>query len=202
MNQSLFPAGIKPKHIQLPKTDVFEPEVYAWTPPQAQARMNKKINKTLWKFMHDQGYGQPESTLTGGFDLKNNQQGILSLTMTIYSYSGGAHGITLEKGLTFDIFSGKSYNLKDLFKEGSNYTEKLNILIQAQIAERNLKDNLLAPYPGISATQPFYVADKTLVIYFDVYELLPYVYGTIYFPISIYSLQDTIKEDGPLGKLM
>lgn len=202
MNTSLLPVGIRPKHIKEQKTDIFEPEVYAWAPPQSVLRMNEKIHSTLRKLMKEQGYGQPETSLTGGFDLKNNQKGILSLTMTIYSYSGGAHGITLERGLTFDIFSGKTYQLRDLFKKGSDYTTKINTLIEKQIAERSLKDDLLVPYPGITSDQPFYVADKTLVIYFDVYALFPYVYGTTYFPISIYSLQDMINENGPLGKLL
>ncbi|WP_227002708.1 RsiV family protein [Salicibibacter kimchii] len=57
-------------------------------------------------------------------------------------------------------------------------------------------------YEGIAATQPFYVADKTLVIFFDLYDLLPYAYGIPYFPISVYSMMDLLNEDGPLGSML
>jgi hypothetical protein len=34
------------------------------------------------------------------------------------------------------------------------------------------------------------------------YEIAAYVYGILYFPISVYEIQDIITEDGPLGKML
>jgi hypothetical protein len=46
------------------------------------------------------------------------------------------------------------------------------------------------------------VADRALVIYFQLYELAAYVFGFIYFPISVYELQDIINDEGPLGPMI
>lgn len=203
MNTSILPAGIQPNHLKQQNADIYVPQVHGWTTQQAAARMNRRIQRVLHQLMHDLNYGQPDTTLTGGFDLKNNQKGILSLTLTIYSYTkGAAHGITLERAANFDISTGYSYKLADLFKPGSNYLQVLNKEIEKQLVARDLKDSLFQPFKGIKEDQQFYIADKTLVIYFDVYEILAYVFGTVYFPISVYALQNVIKEDGPLGKLM
>ncbi|WP_404293868.1 DUF3298 and DUF4163 domain-containing protein [Cytobacillus kochii] len=201
MNTFKLPVGIQPIHIKHDRIDIFKPQVTSYTPPAAQQKMNQAISDSLNKLMKDQGYGQPQTELTGGFDLKNNQKGVLSLTLTVYSYTGGAHGLTFTRGLTFNSLTGKQYTLGDLFKKNSPYKERINTLIKQQLQERGLTTDLLVPYPGITDTQSFYTADLTLVIIFDVYSLLPYVYGTIYFPISLYSLQDMINDEGPLGKI-
>ncbi|WP_368073024.1 RsiV family protein [Virgibacillus salinus] len=49
--------------------------------------------------------------------------------------------------------------------------------------------------------QDFYIADKALVIYFQLYEITPYVFGFPMFPISVYAIKDIINEDGPLGRM-
>jgi hypothetical protein len=57
------------------------------------------------------------------------------------------------------------------------------------------------PFKGISPEQDYYIADKALVLFFQLYELTAYAYGFPYFPISIYDLQTIIDEQGPLGKM-
>lgn len=89
------------------------------------------------------------------------------------------------------------YSLKDLFKPSSPYVERLSAIVAQQIKERDI--GLLSPFTGIAADQSFYIADKTLVLYFQLYELTPYVFGFPFFPISVYELSDIIDEDGPLG---
>ena len=45
------------------------------------------------------------------------------------------------------------------------------------------------------------MADKALVIYFQLYDITPYVFGFPMFPISVYEIQDIIDENGPLGRM-
>ncbi|MNI20915.1 Peptidoglycan-N-acetylmuramic acid deacetylase PdaC [compost metagenome] len=151
--------------------------------------------------LHQQGYPQnPQTDVTANYELKNNQRGILSLTLINYAFSGGAHGLTLQKSLTFNVQTGKSYTLKELFKPGSDYVAKLSAIIQAQIKERDIP--LLVDFKAIRPDQDFYIADKALVIYFQQYELAAYVYGILHFPISVYQIQSIIDEDGPLGRML
>ncbi|MBB6448737.1 hypothetical protein HNR44_000686 [Geomicrobium halophilum] len=202
MNISALPVGIVPWHIQENLVDMYYAEVSGWTNPQAEASMNAAIQQQLRQLLQTQGYGDGVSELTGGFDLKSNQQHVLSLTHSVYSFAGGAHGMTVQRALTFDSRMGRAYTFTELFAPGADFIPRLNAIIQAQLEERGWFENVLGPYEGVTPDQPFYVADKTLVIYFDLYELLPYVYGIPYFPISIYSIVDLINEDGPLGWML
>ncbi|UOK56481.1 RsiV family protein [Bacillus sp. OVS6] len=104
------------------------------------------------------------------------------------------------KGLTYDTQTGRKYKLQDLFKIDSNYKERLSSIISEQLKEREIT-LLDPPFKSIRPDQDFYLADKSLVIYFQLYEIAAYAYGFLYFPISIYDLQDIIDPDGPLPRL-
>ena len=125
---------------------------------------------------------------------------MLSLSLIVYSFSGGAHGITVIKSLSFDVMSGKKYEIGDLFRRNSNYIMRLSDIIKEQIAQRKIP--LLNPFISIVPDQDFYIADKCLVVYFQLYELTAYVYGFTYFPNSVYEIQNIIDENGPLGKML
>jgi len=107
--------------------------------------------------------------------------------------------MTYIKSLTFDLEKGKLCGLKDLFKPGSDYVKRLSLLIDAEIKQRQIF--LLNGFTAIRPDQDFYIADKALVIYFQLYELTAYAYGFPMFPISVYDLADIIDEHGPLGRL-
>ncbi|HNU79629.1 MAG TPA: RsiV family protein, partial [Bacillota bacterium] len=66
-----------------------------------------------------------------------------------------------------------------------------------QITDRNI--DLLDEFKGIRPDQDFYIADKSLVLFFQLYEITPYYMGLQYFPISVYQIQDIIAEEGALG---
>lgn len=107
--------------------------------------------------------------------------------------------MTYIKSLTFDLKKGGLCKLEDLFKPGSDYVKKLSFLIDAQIKQRNIQ--LLSDFTVIRPDQDFYIADKALVVYFQLYEITPYVFGFPMFPISVYDIQDIIDEEGPLGRM-
>lgn len=164
----------------------------------AQHRINLSIKQALDKLMKDQGLGQENLEMVGWFELKNNQRGILSLTLGNYAYPyHAAHGMTVVKGLTYNTGTGDTYSLESLFKPGSDYVKVLSDIVAQQIKDRNIE--LLGEFEGISPEQDFYIADKSLVLFFQLYEITPYYRGLQYFPISVYQLQDIILEDGPLG---
>lgn len=177
------------------------PYVTGGTTPAAIEAMNKAISSANQELLSAQGYPSSDiQEMDGTFEIKTNERGVLSLSLLNYVFTGGAHGNTLQKSLTFDAGTGRSYTLGQLFKPGSNYEARLNTIIQAQIASRQLP--LLGDYPGITPDQDFYIADKALVIYFPLYAIVPYAWGFPYFPISVFEIQDIIDEEGPLGVLM
>ncbi|MNG17010.1 hypothetical protein D3C84_1009670 [compost metagenome] len=77
--------------------------------------------------------------------------------------------------------------------------KRLSDIVAKQIAQRKIET--LEPFKSIRPDQDYYIADRSLVVYFQLYELAAYVFGFAYFPISVYDLQDIINEDGPLGPM-
>lgn len=185
-----------------PNLVVHYPVVVGMINTVAQQRINHRILTLVNKLIIEQGYYQsPNTTIQGWYEIKTNQRGILSLSISNYAYPyQAAHGLTIIKSLTFNINTGKTYELKDLFKPDSNYVEVLSEMIAVQIREREIP--LLEDFKGISPEQDFYIADKCLVIYFQLYEITPYVYGFPYFPISAYEIQGILRENGPLDKMI
>jgi len=186
---------------QTPKITIYYPFVIGLTNPQAEMKINSSIVSTLNKTLVELGFHDSNlQEMIGQFEIKNNQRNILSLTLTVYSFTGGAHGMTIVKSLSFDVLTGRQYELQDLFKPESDYVKDLSTIIQQKI--KDWKIQLLGEFTTIRPDQDFYLADHSLVIYFQLYEITPYVWGFPYFPIPILDIQEIIQPNGPLEKLV
>ncbi|TCJ01955.1 DUF3298 and DUF4163 domain-containing protein [Cytobacillus praedii] len=198
-----FPVSIRTEKISSGKDkNVYYPQVYKMKNVKLEQNINQRIVRQTQQLVNDLVGGDPSSVveIIGSYELKNNQREVLSLTLSNYTYHyHAAHGMTIIKALTFDLKKGRPCELKDLFKSGSDYVKPLSMLIQKQIKQRDIQ--LLNPFTGIKPNQDFYIADKALVIYFQLYEITPYVFGFPMFPISVYELMDIIDENGPLGRM-
>ncbi|SFB21989.1 protein of unknown function [Lentibacillus halodurans] len=167
-----------------------------------EAFINQSIMYETQHMINKQINDMPTSLaeMDGSFEIKNNQRDILSLSLSNYAYHDqAAHGMTYIISLTFDLQQRKRCNLSDLFKSGSNYVERLSDLINGQILQRDIPT--FDDQVDIQPEQDFYIADKSLVIYFQLYEITPYVFGFPMFPISVYTIEDIIDKNGPLGRM-
>ena len=92
--------------------------------------------------------------------------------------------------ISSDLTSGGIFTLKDLFNENSNYKVVIEDEIKKQIIQLNKEQNLpknstqLYAFNEIKDNQKFYIADDTIVIFFDLYDIAPYVAGIPEFPIN------------------
>lgn len=201
MNSQVNPAIVTTHPLFGPRLDVVYPVVSGLGNYWVQEKINGDILRLVYALLDKQGYYEnPMTTVTGTYELKNNQRGILSLSIINYAFSGGAHGMTYIKSLNLDIGTGRNYRLSSLFKPGSDYIGRLSEIIKRQIEEREIP--VINEFTTIRPEQDYYIADKALVIYFQLYELTPYAYGFPYFPISVYEIQDIIDENGPLGRML
>ncbi|KJS87726.1 MAG: hypothetical protein JM58_03425 [Peptococcaceae bacterium BICA1-8] len=201
MNMQDLPVIVTTQRLVGHRLDVVYPVVSGNINYWILQKINSDILNMVYFLLRKQGYYEnPLTTVTGTYELKNNQRGILSLSIINYAFAGGAHGMTYIKSLTFDVVTGRTYRLSDLFIRGSDYIGRLSEIIRRQIVERDLP--LINEFQSINPEQDYYIADKALVIYFQLYDLTPYVYGFPYFPISVYEIQDIIDENGPLGKML
>ena len=198
-----FPVGIKTALASIgPKQRVYYPQAFGLSNWNFEATINKEIVDLAQKMIVEQTgvNGTSVEEMLGTYEIKNNQRNVLSLSLLNYTYHfHAAHGMTYIKSLSFDLQKEVICQLKDLFKPGSDYVGELSKLINTQIKQRNIP--LIEDFTSIKPDQDFYIADKTIVIYFQLYEFTPYVYGFPMFPISIYDILDIIDENGPLGRL-
>ncbi len=202
MNALRLPIPIKTEVFEVPKTSVYYPQVIWPLNIYIQNHINQAIYQDvtrLFKKVYNQGYYVPGRTeFTGNYEIKNNQRGILSLTLSNFAYMFPmAHPVDNLTSLTTDIRTGKIYQLQDLFLPNSNYVARISELVNIQITERGME--VFEGFTGIRPDQDYYIADKCLVIFFQRYEIGPRPLGYPMFPIPIYQLEDIIRPDGPLG---
>lgn len=181
--------------------NVYYPMVIGMRNQMVQQRINNDISRVINALIEKQGYYEnPSTEVIGWYELKTNERGVLSLSLGNYAYPPhAAHGMTYIKSLTFNIETGKTYLLSELFKPDSDYIKVISDNIRLQIQQRNIP--LLDQFDGINPNQDYYLADKALVVYYQLYEITPYVYGFPMFPISVYDLQDITREGTPLAKM-
>ena len=168
-----------------------------------QQTINQKIFQLTESLFQQQFQQQGEyvfDQMIGTYEIKTNQRFVLSLTLSNYAIAAGAaNGLTLMKSLTFDIRTGESYQLVDLFQPGSEYVTKLSDIVQKQIKIRDIPT--VGTFNGVSPNQDFYIADKCLVLYFQVNVFTPHYVGFPMFPISVYELESIVTDNGPLGRM-
>lgn len=199
MDPYSFPVQIRTDSIKSKNVKVYYPKIVDLPNATLEKRMNMTIKNQALELIKSQNFdpNTAQSEMLGGYEIKTNERAILSLTQSNYAYTEHqAHGMTYKKSLTVNVKTGKFYTLAELFKPGSDYVQRISDLIRIQIKQRQI--DLLAPFTHIRPDQDYYLADKALIIYFELYEITPYYYGFPMFPISIYDLQDIWNENGPL----
>jgi len=124
-----------------------------------------------------------------------NKNGLLSIPVEYYQFTGGAHGATEKRPYNFDLKTGRVIVLGDIFKEGYNYKKVINQEIKRQIKENN---DLYFTGPGmgfetIKVNQPFYLVDGGLTVYFAQYEIAPYADGIPEFKLPFTLFGNNVK---------
>jgi hypothetical protein len=117
------------------------------------------------------------------YQVKYNRNGLLSIVIYNYEYTGGAHGMTVQSSYTFDLNTGKEYELKDLFPENTDYVSIISKDIKNQMKDMGITV-FLAPFESIRPDHDFYIMDDYVVLYFQQYEILPYSYGIPEFAVD------------------
>ncbi|SHH61552.1 inhibitor of cysteine peptidase [Sporobacter termitidis DSM 10068] len=137
-----------------------------------------------------------------------NQSGLLSVVLSDYQYTGGAHGSTIQTSYTFDLSTGQALKLSDLLDGRTDYTAYIDTVIRKEIDKRvaagDLSEFDLAPFKDIGADPAFYLANSGVVFYFQQYEYFPYAAGIQEFNVSYSELNQMLNSafrllsDGPV----
>ncbi|MCR4256594.1 MAG: DUF3298 and DUF4163 domain-containing protein [Candidatus Uhrbacteria bacterium] len=152
-----------------------------------------------------------------GYDVELLQDGLASIVVHSYSYSGGVHGLPWIHGVTLTVPEGRRLALGDLIKP-----EQLKPLMQ--MARRQLVDDWNdALFPEASAALSVFIADTTpateeelaafsiyedfyltptgIVFYWNVYDVAPYAAGQQTVTIPFRTVSDWMLPDSPITAL-
>ncbi|WP_223069848.1 PdaC/SigV domain-containing protein [Paenibacillus caui] len=124
-----------------------------------------------------------KNEFAGSYTVEYNRNGVVSFRMLNYEYTGGAHGMSYLEGITLRLSDGKQLQLSDLLKDSPEYKS----VIDAKVAARLKQDpGYLGGFETIGDKPGFYIKDEGIVIFFQLYEYLPYAAGfpEYYIPFS------------------
>lgn len=111
---------------------------------------------------------------------------------------GAAHGMPIEETYHIDLYTGKIYSLKDLFKPNSNYVEKLTNIVKKQMGKsqnEGTKTYLLDDFKSIREDQNFVLFKDYIQLYFYPYEVASYAEGFAKFSIPYEEINDILDTD-------
>lgn len=134
--------------------------------------------------------GQEEPTfpyeIYSKYTITEDNSLLLSLYNDYYEYLGGAHGMTIRTSYTIDKDKESLITLKELFVQGYPYNDIINKKIMEEISKNpeNYFDSGNI-FKGISENQTFYIKGDDLVIYYQLYDIAPYVFGIPEFKIPL-----------------
>lgn len=103
-----------------------------------------------------------------------NKNNIISISNLIYEFVNGRHSY-IRSTYNFDINTGKSLGLRDLFNPGTPYRELINNEIRKQLAANKdiYPPDSARNFKGISEDHPFYLEDGNIVLFFGFNEIAP-----------------------------
>ncbi len=153
-----------------------------------------------------------------GYDVELLQDGLASIVIHSYSYSGGVHGLPWIHGVTLTLPEGQRLALGDLVKP-----EQLKPLMQ--MARRQLVDEWdEALFPeaeaalttfiadtnpitedelrDFSAYEDFYLTPEGFVFYWNVYDVAPYAAGQQTVTIPYRTVSDWLLLNSPITPLL
>lgn len=131
---------------------------------------------------------------------------MLSLRFTNFSYTGGAHPMTVVTYSSFDLHTGERLSLSDIFKPG--FEEKLSAIAEAKFrAEKQIGSDQNLNSTGFMFTDDrfslpknFAVVKDGIAFYYNQYEIAPYAMGSTELILNFDDLKELIPEGGILSK--
>jgi len=139
-------------------------------------------------------------TFETGFQVEYNSKKILSIVMTHYQFTGGAHGNYFALGYNIEMKNGSVLTLKDIIKEDSFDLlayECEQAILEKYEANSLIEAGLFEDEITILDDQDFYILPGMLVLQFDPYEIGPWSMGEVTTEIPFEKIMDILKGNLP-----
>lgn len=139
-------------------------------------------------------------TFETGFQTEFNSKDFISILLSHYQFTGGAHGNYFALGYNIEMRNGKVLTLKDIIKEDSFDLlafECEQAIIEKFEANSLIDAGLFEDEITIPDDQDFYIVPGMLVLQFDPYEIGPWAMGEVTAEISFEKIKDILKSNLP-----
>jgi hypothetical protein len=120
-----------------------------------------------------------------------NKNGVLSIPVRYYQYTGGANGLEFQREYNFDLRTGKQLQLSDLFEKGFDYKKVLSaeVLKQMNAHKEIYFEEALKNFKQIDGKHPYYITNGNLVIFYGPFDIAPHAAGIPEFKIPFSKLK-------------
>lgn len=214
-SKTLKPVKVSDKNVKYSnekmEVDLKIPVISELKDKNIEKKINDKIEKDILSFKEEiektaeEDYKAHKETpdipynlhsAISEYNVKYNKNGILSIPIILYSYTGGAHGMTYKVPYNYNLNDGSEILLKDLFKENIDYKSLIIDEIKKQMKENKdmmYFDDAFNTVSKLEDNHPFYIEDDGIVVYYGLYEIAPYAAGIQEFKIPFANLKDKLK---------
>ncbi|ANS76268.1 hypothetical protein AWM70_18150 [Paenibacillus yonginensis] len=168
------------------------PVISGLTNAEVQQQINKRFKDWADAYLQDslkrsKDLGPGPQGAKNEFDMNYlvtyNRNGYISFRMLNYDYTGGAHGMSGLEGITIRLSDGKQIELANLLKANPDYLK----VVDKTVAAKLKKDpGYFGGFTTAGDKPDFYLKDDGIVVFFQLYEYLPYAAGfpEYYIPFS------------------
>lgn len=139
-------------------------------------------------------------TLEVNSDILYQDSLFISVASTIYSYMGGAHPNSGQLYRSYDLRTGESIQLNDIliddYESGLNEAAEIEFRMTKEIPpNESLKEKGYWFEEGkFSLNENFAIINKSLIFYFNPYEIAPYSLGPTELELKLTDFVKLIKE--------
>ncbi len=140
----------------------------------------------LYKYNKENGYPIMVYEVYRNFEITLSNNNIISLYTDEYIFSGGAHGNTVRTSQNWNMLNGMMIPLESLFP----YNPYFMIYILKEINKQISKepeiyfDNTCSLVLDTFNPKSYYLTPKSIIIYFQQYDIAPYSSGIRTFEIE------------------
>ncbi len=198
-----FSAPVTIKTLHYVKTHIYfdYPALSGLSDPAKEQKMNDMIHRFVKQMVSELYYMEIPTDVSGYYEVKTNERGILSIAFLGSGDFLGAHPIQMVRSLTFDIKKGEAYPFYELFEEEEAAFAFLSRWGKESFIKRKI-DFFEDSYLGVKKRQDYYVVDHMMVIYFQQYEIGPRSIGFPFFWVPLEKLENHLTENSFLKRLI
>lgn len=200
-NQVVVLHNVYERHDELVNIEARVPQIWGLSDAVVQMEINQSINLDVEFFISDLVHwaelAQEEYEADPSwpsflpyegiveYEVKYNKGGLLSIVMTFYQFTGGAHGMTFTQPINIDLTTGRELTFADLFSND----EERNLM--AEYVDAKIKEEptwfFIDEFDAsmFHDDQQFYMTEGQIVTIFGLYDIAPYAAGIQEFALPI-----------------